>query len=291
MKILLIGSTILDNIESPSLSLKPGGVFYNTLAFSFILKNTDELFLLTRYNSYLKSYYSKFAKKTNFSFSVESKNIPEVYLIIQNVDERSEVYKNISASLSINESIAFNQFDGIFINMTTGFDITLKDLFFIRKRFNGLIYFDVHTLARGIDEKGNRNFKKIENAKDWLANVDIVQANENELLTLSDSTNEFDIANEVLTFGPKILIVTKAQKGARLFYRKDNALNSYFVKAQQYQVVNKIGCGDVFGTVFFYFYIATKNIFNSLKKAVEAGSLSTTFTTFEEYERIKNVFG
>ena len=45
-----------------------------------------------------------------------------------------------------------NKFDGIFINMITGFDINQKQIEDVRKKFKGLIYFDVHTLSRGVSE-------------------------------------------------------------------------------------------------------------------------------------------
>lgn len=290
MKILLIGHTMLDHIESVKRSVKPGGVFYNSLGFASIMNEGDELFILTKLNSYLKSFYKRYADKANLLLSINSDDIPEVYLIIHSRDERDEIYKNISGSLLIEQYHDFNDFDGIFINMITGFDVGLDDLFLLRKKYKGKIYFDVHTLARGVDEGGKRIFRKIPDAEKWLSNVNIVQANENELLTLSGKTNELDIANEILNYGVEFLLVTKGNKGARLFYKQENQTCSYFVKADKKEVVNKVGCGDIFGAVFFYFYIASNNIFESLKKAVSAGSLTTTFENFEDYSRLRNAF-
>jgi hypothetical protein len=43
-------------------------------------------------------------------------------------------------------------FNGIMINMISGFDITLEQLKTIRKNFSGPVYMDVHTFSRGVDK-------------------------------------------------------------------------------------------------------------------------------------------
>ncbi len=290
MKILLIGHTIIDHFASEREVVKPGGIFYNSLGFSSIMKPEDELYLITGFNEQDMSFYDINVDKGNFSYAVESDDLPEVKLIVHDKKEREEIYKNISGKLSVEKILDLNQFDGIFINMITGFDIDLDDLIKLRKSYGGLIYFDVHTLSRGLDENGNRNFRKIPNREKWLSNVDIVQVNQNELLTLSDRQDEFGIAHEVLSLGPKLLLVTKGNLGAIMFYMNNNRLESFSVPAEKAKVVNKIGCGDVFGAVFFYSYITNKNFFESLEKAVYAGSLIVTFKEFDDYSGLRNVF-
>src|SRR5690606_27420280 len=107
--------------------------------------------------------------------------IPKVFLKIYENKEREEYYKNITGVLKINYK-DISSFDGIILNMLTGFDINLDQIKKIRENFKGLIYMDVHTLSRGVKKKiingkevFKRDFKKIINFNEWAENVDIIQ--------------------------------------------------------------------------------------------------------------------
>ena len=54
----------------------------------------------------------------------------------------------------------------------------------------------------------------------------------------------------------------------------------YVVDAEKVQAINKIGCGDIFGVVFFYTYIKDNDVIKSLKTANEAGYCSFRFRFF-----------
>ena len=53
-------------------------------------------------------------------------------------------------------------------------------------------------------------------------------------------------------------------------------VKNLFVKAVRVNSVNKIGCGDIFGAVFFYTYISTNNILVSLNAANKAGATAAS---------------
>ena len=108
---------------------------------------------------------------------------------IDKLSERKETYSQISKNLTV-PSNNLNRFDGILINMISGYDISLAQLEKLRNNYLGLIYFDVHTLSRGIDKNLNRIFRRIENFNKWAECINILQANESELLTLSDKKDE-----------------------------------------------------------------------------------------------------
>jgi hypothetical protein len=99
--------------------------------------------------------------------------IPKVHLIIHDSEERTECYENVSQNLEIDYNL-LSSFDGILVNMITGFDITLEQLKNIRKHFKGLIYFDVHTLSRGYDESKTRGFRQLK-LFPWISSVDLIQ--------------------------------------------------------------------------------------------------------------------
>ena len=273
MKILLIGHSIIDHFdESGNEISKTGGIFYSSLGILSLAKTEDEIFLLTGWNQKTIHLFEKLYSKANLTFANKIEEMPEVLLKTSGEDEREETYKNLSFQLSIDQVKDWDQLDGILINMITGFDISLDQLKTIRKNFNGTIYFDVHTLSRGVGINMQREFRPIPNVKDWLANIDILQCNENELNTIVQNKTEIESAAEIIRLGVKIVIITKGNKGAHLHYDSNGEIKSYFMNAVKINTVNKVGCGDIFGAVFFYSYISTGDVFKSLELANKAGA-------------------
>lgn len=273
MKILLIGHSIIDHFdESGNEISKPGGIFYSSLGILSLVKPEDEIFLLTGWNQKTIHLFEKLYSKANLTFANKIEEMPEVLLKTSGEGERKETYKNLSSQLSIDQVKDWDQLDGILINMITGFDISLDQLKTIRKNFTGTIYFDVHTLSRGVGINMQREFRPIPNVKDWLANIDILQCNENELNTIVQNKTEIESAVEIIRLGVKIVIITKGNKGAHLHYDSNGEIKSYFMNAVKINTVNKVGCGDIFGAVFFYSYISTGDVFKSLELANKAGA-------------------
>ena len=276
MKILVIGHSVEDHIhQNNEEKVKPGGIYYSVLGLSKIIAADDEIHLVTalqKSNEHLfSSVYDKINKK-NISWVDE---IPKVHLIIHDSEERTECYENVSKNLDIDYNV-LSKFDGILINMITGFDITFEQLNEIRKHFNGLIYLDVHSLSRGFDESKTRVFRQIENFSQWASSVDLIQANELEVKTLFHFDSELEISAEVLKYGTKSLIVTKGDGGARAYFKRNDEIESVFVLAEIIQTLNKVGCGDIFGSIFFYTYLKTRNINKSLIAANYAAGKSAS---------------
>jgi sugar/nucleoside kinase (ribokinase family) len=277
MKILLVGNSIIDHIEeADGYKIKPGGVYYSALGALSVIKENDSVYLLTGWNEDSLEIFNRIYSKVNMSLSVKVENIPEVKLKTAGVSEREEIYINLSARLSIDQIKDWNQFDGILINMITGFDITYEQLQIIRRQYKGLIYFDVHTLSRGVDQNLKREFRPVPDVAKWLSNINILQVNENELRTITSAADETEAAKEILKRGPDILIITKGSKGAVVYFNKQGSVDFYSVDAEKVEVVNKIGCGDIFGAVFFYNYIKDKDVINSLKSANKAGAVAVS---------------
>jgi len=276
MKILVIGHSVEDHIhQNNEEKVKPGGIYYSVLGLSKIIAADDEIHLITalqKSNEHLFSdVYDKINKK-NISWVDE---IPKVHLIIHDSEERTECYENVSKNLDIDYNI-LSSFDGILVNMITGFDITLEQLKHIRIHFKGLIYLDVHSLSRGFDESKTRIFRQIPTFSEWTSSVDLIQANELEAKTLFNYENEFKTATEVLKQGTKCFIVTKGHGGARAYFQRNDEVESVFVPAEIIQTLNKVGCGDIFGGVFFYTFLNTRNINESLIAANYAAGKSAS---------------
>ena len=287
MKFLIVGHSVVDRISyKGNEELKPGGIFHSTIALRYLAEQNDEIFLCTSMCKKDECLFKDIYEMVNTKYVQSVDNIPRVKLTVYDDKERDDTHSDITQNLILpmNE---LNKFDGIFINMVTGFDIILKQMEEVRKEFNGLIYFDVHTFSRGVSDDMRRNFRRIPGFDKWAKNIDILQVNEEEIQTISDEKNEIDIVREMFSYGIKILIVTKDEHGARAYFIEGNEINSVFISAVKVKVLNKVGCGDVFGAVFFYNYIRKADIIDSLMAANLAAGVSTTYSLITEFKDFK----
>jgi len=268
MKILLIGHSVFDSIltENKTINL-PGGIFYSAGQILSLRKEDDELYLLTQSDKNTKEYFAPVFSKYNCQFIEEINAIPSVKLILNNNGERKEIYTNFPLKLKI-DKIDFSSFDAILINMITGNDISLDDLKKIRSETSAIIFFDVHTLSRPMNNQGERIHTVIENFDQWAKHIDILQANEIEFSTLGKFNSEKQRALFLLQNGIKIILLTKGILGAKIFYMKNDELISYFISARKINKSNTVGCGDVFGASFFYNYIRNRDVYQSLSFAI-----------------------
>lgn len=282
MKILVIGHSVEDHIhQNDEEKVKPGGIYYSALGLLKIISADDEVHLITALQKSNVHLFSGVYDKINITFANWVIEIPKVHLIIHDSEERTECYESMSKNLEFDYKM-LNKFDGIMVNMITGFDINLEQLQTIRKNFQGVIYLDVHSLSRDFDESKTRIFRQIPDFSEWAASVDLIQANEAETKTLFNLDNELDIATTVLKCGTISLIVTKSEFGARAYYNRNDEVESMFVAAVKVNTNNKVGCGDIFGSIFFYTYLKTKNIDKSLKAANYAAAQSASIQNLNE---------
>ncbi|MCU0405482.1 MAG: carbohydrate kinase family protein [Ignavibacteriaceae bacterium] len=287
MNILAVGQSVVDIIiDRDDISIKPGGIFYTVVSFLSQLQQEDKIFLcssIDKENEILfKHAYDKIEKK--YLYYVES--IPKVELVVDVTGERKETYSQTTQNLLV-PSVDLNRFDGILINMISGYDVSLYQLKNLRANYDGLIYFDVHTFSRGVDKNLNRIFRRIENFNEWAGCIDILQANESEMLTLSDQLNEASIVDELFSYGIRQVIVTRAEKGVTVFYKEQSSVKKFHKEALKTNVVNKVGCGDVFGAVYFYNYIKNKNVTLTLEQANLIAGVTTTLKSIEEFLDLK----
>jgi sugar/nucleoside kinase (ribokinase family) len=287
MKILLIGHSIIDYFEEAETNAqKPGGLFYSALGIMSKATPDDKVALLTSWNEKSFELFREVYSSADLSMSNKITEMPSVILKTSHAGEREETYTNLSVRLSTEEVSNWNFFDAIMINMITGFDLSLEQLNQIRKHFTGTIYMDVHTLARGVNQNMKREFRQIPKVKEWMSNISVVQVNESELKTVCESTNEYLCAKNILSWGPEILIVTKGEQGAVLYKRDKEGLQRIEADAVKVNSVNKIGCGDIFGAVFFYSYISTKDVRFSLNNANRAGALAASIKNLTNCSRL-----
>jgi hypothetical protein len=287
MNFLIIGHSVVDKIKDKGLvSIKPGGIFYTVASLLSQLQNDEKLYLCSEIDEENENLFKELYNLVEKEYLRFIDSIPKVELIIENISERKETYSQISRNLTLPRN-NLNRFDGILVNMISGYDISLTQIQKLREKYDGLIYFDVHTLSRGVDENLNRNFRRIENFNKWGECIDILQANESELLTLSDKKDEVQTIEELFICGVKQVIITRAERGATVFFRENDRIIKYHKDALQVNLINKVGCGDVFGAVYFYNFIKNKNVTLAIEQANLFAGISTTYSDIKDFLNLK----
>ena len=290
MKFLLIGQSVEDHIYyKGDYKVKPGGIYYSVSALEYIKEKDDEIYLCTIYrkdDSLFSSLYEKI-KPDYFNYTG---TIPKVKLNVFDDRERKETYEDITGNLNVNTD-DLNRFDGILINMITGFDISLGQIQEIRKNFSGTIYFDVHTFSRGLNDNMEREFRLIPEFDKWLQNIDILQANSRELFTLMDSDDKKEIIKFILGTNVKCLLETKGKNGAFCYTIDNSLITINGLPSLNIDVRNQVGLGDVFGAVFFYNYIKNRSVNEALKYAVAAAGIAASYNSVDDFKGLrKDVF-
>jgi hypothetical protein len=288
MKIMLIGHSAEDHIYyNDDLQVKPGGLFYTSSAMLNISEEDDEIYIVTSIDESSYHLFKDVYNHFNTDYSIKGSGVtPVVRLDIYDEKERTERYLRMGEQLKVPYNILIG-FDGILINMISGFDISLDQMKEIRKSFSRTIYMDVHTLSRGLGKNLERPQRIIDNFSEWASVVDIIQVNQTELFSLYNLSTEDEIAREVLSAGTRCLIVTRDSRGAGIYFQKDGKINSVNIPALKVNVKNMVGCGDVFGAVYFYTFLKFGDVIKSLSAANTAAGIVTSYENFDEIGNLK----
>ena len=288
MNFLVIGHSVVDEIfEKQSHKIKPGGIYYTVISLLSLVESKDKIFLCTNTAEGNPDLFGFVYNQVENTFIRKVKSIPFVKLVISENGERKETYTELAENIILPKE-DLDLFDGILINMITGYDVSLNQLNELIKNFDGLIYFDVHTLSRGVDNNLERNFRRIKNFDLWTECIDILQANESELQTLSDKGKEIEIVEELLSYGIKQVLITRSDRGATVYFLDNKSVVRIDEIALKVKSMNKVGCGDVFGAVYFYNYIKNKNVKLALEKANIYAGIATAYNNEEDFLNLKN---
>jgi len=287
MNFLVIGHSVIDKIiDKDRISIKPGGIFYAVVSLLSQIQIEDKLYLCSSIDKENEMLFKDAYGRIEKEFLVYVDSIPKVELVVHLTGERKETYSQTAQNLLLPTN-DLSRFDGILINMISGYDVSLKQIQQLRKDYKGLIYFDVHTFSRGVDKNLNRIFRRITNFNEWAECIEILQANESELLTLSDQKDEAGIVEELFSYGIKQIIITRAERGTTVFFKEKDSIKKIHKDALQVKGSNKVGCGDVFGAVYFYNYIKNKNVLLALQQAKLFAGVATTYSKAKEFLNLK----
>jgi sugar/nucleoside kinase (ribokinase family) len=284
----MIGHTVADIINtSDNTVVKPGGIAYSVAGLKSFKTTDDRIFLCTAVDDKHKNVFQPLFDGFSELPIQKINSMPVVELTIPEKGEREESYSIIPENLSIPHT-ELKKMDGIYINMVSGVDISLEQLIQLRNDFSGLIYFDVHTFSRGVNSNNERIFRKIPEFHKWAEHIDILQSNELEFRTLSHKNSDSEIFEELFNYGIEQIVITKGNKGADVHFKESSRKKIISEPAIKINSINKVGCGDVFGALYFYKYISTTNISTALKFANTAAGLTTSYSSINDYQNLKN---
>ena len=152
--------------------------------------------------------------------------------------------------------------DALYVNFITGYETDLDTMRRLRHAFPGPIYGDLHSLALGRHADGTRYYRPMDEALAWLACLDVVQVNEDEMAQLGDEP--MALAAQAIALGVGAVCVTLGPRGTVYLCAGDLAglthqetapaahrgglVRTALVASEGEPVLgDPTGCGDVFG--------------------------------------------
>lgn len=121
-----------------------------------------------------------------------------------------------------------------------------------------------------------------------LDKVDVLMINDSEAKVLAGKSNLIQAGRKVLTFGPRVVIITKGEHGV-LMLKKDSIFSIPAYPKEQ--ICDPTGAGDSFAGGFMGYVAHSGNVNDStLRKAAVYGSIMSSFA-IESFsiERLKNL--
>jgi sugar/nucleoside kinase (ribokinase family) len=265
MKRLLVGHSIVDEIDGAPPS--PGGLFYAAAALASTKRPEEDIALLTGADAETPRLFAPVYQAFRADLIVRLPRAPRVRLTLRPDGEREERYEFRPAPLPLDE--VHENFDALYLNLTTGEDVDPDALARYRRRSDCGVYLDAHTLARGWGKRGERTYRDVEDFPRWARSIDVLQVNERELLSAAAAETESDALARLFAWGVSRVVVTRAERGAELFRPDAPPLREAPPDPTDEQCV---GCGDVFGAVFFYWYFVGFDEREALRRAVSAAN-------------------
>jgi len=116
---------------------------------------------------------------------------------------------------------------------------------------------DVQGYVRSIDSSGIVSPRNWIERDEILGLVDVVKFNELELKTTLNAESELSAASQILSLGPRIVLVTHDTKGS-IIYTRDSQITIPLVSANAR--VDSTGCGDVYTIAFLLEYLRSSNL-------------------------------
>jgi sugar/nucleoside kinase (ribokinase family) len=116
---------------------------------------------------------------------------------------------------------------------------------------------DVQGYVRSIDDKGMVIPRDWTERNEILNLVDVVKFHELELKQAIIGESELSAVSEVLSLGPRIVLVTRDRRGSTIYTRKEQIT---IPRVNSDNVIDSTGCGDVYSIGFLLEYIQSSDL-------------------------------
>ena len=270
-RIGIIGAPCIDEVISPSGEMTSqafGGILYSYAAIERAIGELNievECFPITWTSipdrELILPFYKLLTHFKDITPLLQTEALTNrVRLVYQDDANRTEHCPSILPELTPAELswIDLGSLDGLFINMISGFDISLETMRWIRGQTKAHIHLDVHAMVLGtlsIESNEPRKLAGRSDWRQWLACVDSVQMNEleSDWLGAYELNSELELLQEIRRLfnskgSPQTVIVTRAERGATSF---DFIAEKIWKKdPMKRPILNTTGSGDVFGAIY-----------------------------------------
>ena len=264
----------------------PGGVLYSVSTLSSLLAPEDTVVPVfgvheEEYDVVLEQLrrYDNVDPKGVFK---TKERMNEVHFFSTPDGERKECSKHIASPIPFQRIKPHLDAHGVLVNMASGFDILLETLDNVRMtvRDDGIpIHFDVHSLVMGVDDEQTRFPRPLSDWRRWCFMLHSIQMTEDEAAGLTtERYDETTLINQLMPLMVSALLITRGERGATLIRQEHKKLFRHDVPGVPVpEVVDTVGCGDVFGASYFAAYLKSKDVVKAAEAAAAAASVKSTF--------------
>jgi len=199
---------------------------------------------------------------------------------------RTQVCKHVAPKiLPDNIPTAYENANSFYVSPIAG-EIT-PELLKALKREKNLVMLDPQGIFRIISGDGKVEIEPRDDLANFLKHVDVIKIGKEEAKALRGEVKE--VLKELRKMGPKIAILTKAEKGYAVL--SDEGFEE--VEAIKVDAKDLTGAGDVFGAAFLAKYLQTHEVSASAKFANAAAGLKIRYkgpTGFPSEKEILEAF-
>ena len=308
MTITIIGHLCIDEIHAP---INPGadpvkherfgGIYYTLMTLASIASPKDKIQPVfgvgeRDFEGLIEAVKHLANVETDGIFKIKGET-NRVHLFYERTNEnRIECSNHIAEPIPFPKIKPFLDTDGILINMVSGSDITLETLDKIRMTVRDArtpMHFDFHSLTMGIDQDYKRFRRPLTDWRRWCFMMNCIQMSEEEMTGLTaEKFDEQTLINHLMPLMVTALIITRGDRGVTTILQENKRLTRHDHAAASFgQVVDTVGCGDVFGAAFFSRFIAGKNYLQATEYANQVAGLKATFNGTEGISSITERIG
>jgi len=304
MRIVVVGSIVADTIEHAAggVTESLGGIAHTVSALSAMGGDQYTIIPVCRVGKDCRQRVTAWAEPLA-GVSLEAvtyMNAPNPrvqlsYGATPAAGERVERLRDVPPPLDVDAVAAAETADLVMVNCITGADCTAAAMRAVRAACPR-VYLDVHSLALGATEGGERFYRGRDDWSAWLGSADVVQCNQAEAATILELRHEVAAQDEVVAGvarhigvgaaadsgaagpagAPRVWLLTLGAGGAVVFQRGEHADAPLRVGAPRVHSIDPTGAGDAFGAGYVCAWLAGKAPAAAARAAVRSGSAACT---------------